>query len=132
MWTPRGHYITDSQDLIEFLNKEGCFHDFLIGSFTYNSQKDLIKLTIEEDFTMEDISNSPSLIWDLECQGISSFRMDSMDGLSKWWIYEVLFDGKRLQFQLVNGYFSFDVENFIFGIPSKFEQDQLDKLSKNN
>lgn len=132
MWTPRSHYITDSQDLIEFLNKEGCFHDFLIGSFTYNSQKDLIKLTIEEDFTMEDISNSPSLIWDLECQGISSFRMDSMDGLSKWWIYEVLFDGKRLQFQLVNGYFSFDVENFIFGIPSKFEQDQLDKLSKNN
>ncbi|MGT2957837.1 hypothetical protein [Streptococcus bovimastitidis] len=58
--------------------------------------------------------------------------MDSMDGQSKWWIYEVLFDGKRLEFQLVNGYFAFDVEKFIFGIPSKFEQDQLDKLPKNS
>lgn len=123
MWTPRSHYITESQDLIEFLSKEGYFHDFLIGSFTYNSEKDFIELTIEEDFTKEDILNSPSLIWDFECQGISSFRMDSMDGLSKWWIYEVLFDGKRLQFQLVNGYFAFDVEKFIFGIPSKIKQD---------
>ena len=37
--------------------------------------------------------------------------MEDMDGLSKWWISEILMDDDNIQFQLVNGYFSFKMES---------------------
>ncbi|NRG68971.1 hypothetical protein HPB00_05770 [Streptococcus suis] len=119
MWTKRIGYITEPGKLVDYFLSVGQFHDYLIGSFSYDSQSASLRLTIEEDCLAESPSNAPALVWDLECQGVTDFRMQDMEGLSRWWIYEVLYDGTTCQFQLVNGYFSFSAESFKLGIPHK-------------
>ncbi|MEG3321890.1 hypothetical protein RFL32_09380 [Streptococcus suis] len=119
MWTKRIGYITEPGKLVDYFLSVGQFHDYLIGSFSYDSQSASLRLTIEEDCLAESPSNEPALVWDLECQGVTDFRMQDMEGLSRWWIYEVLYDGTTFQFQLVNGYFSFSAESFKLGIPHK-------------
>ncbi|HFR3294454.1 TPA: hypothetical protein ACHU5I_000321 [Streptococcus suis] len=119
MWTKRIGYITEPRKLVDYFLSVGQFHDYLIGSFSYDSQSASLRLTIEEDCLAESHSNEPALVWDLECQGVTNFRMQDMEGLSRWWIYEVLYDGTTCQFQLVNGYFSFSAESFKLGIPHK-------------
>ncbi|HHT7719856.1 TPA: hypothetical protein ACT2FD_000608 [Streptococcus suis] len=119
MWTKRIGYITEPGKLVDYFLSVGQFHDYLIGSFSYDSQSASLRLTIEEDSLAESPSNAPALVWDLECQGVTDFRMQDMEGLSRWWIYEVLYDGTTCQFQLVNGYFSFSAESFKLGIPYK-------------
>ena len=123
MWTKRRSYVTESKQLQDYLEKEGGFHDFIIGSFSYNSQLNTLYMTIEEDYTFSDVSNAPALVWDLSCQGVSHFIVESMDGLSKWWLSELLFDGETFQVQLVYGYFSFKATGFSLGIPHKTATD---------
>lgn len=129
MWTERKQYLTQFIEISDYLKKHGFFHDFLIGSFSYDSQQKSILLTIEEDFTSTDNSNSPSLIWDLKCKGVHDFLMEDMDGLSKWWISEILMDDDDIQFQLVNGYFSFKMESASLGIPQEINQNSVPKVS---
>ncbi|HFI0394768.1 TPA: hypothetical protein ACGOYV_001550 [Streptococcus suis] len=119
MWTKRIRYITDPEQLAEYLVSVGHFHDDLVGSFSYDSQSASLRLTIEEDCLVESPSNEPALVWDLDCHGVTDFRMQDMEGLSRWWIYEVLYNGTTFQFQLVNGYFAFSAESFTLGIPHK-------------
>jgi len=129
MWTERKQYLNQFIEISDYLKKHGFFHDFLIGSFSYDSQEKSILLTIEEDFTSTDNSNSPSLIWDLKCKGVHDFLMEDMDGLSKWWISEILMDDDNIQFQLVNGYFSFKMESASLGIPQEINQNSVPKVS---
>ena len=129
MWTERKQYLNQFIEISDYLKKHGFFHDFLIGSFSYDSQEKSILLTIEEDFTSTDNSNSPSLIWDLKCKGVHDFLMEDMDGLSKWWISEILMDDDNIQFQLVNGYFSFKMESASLGIPQEMNQNSAPKVS---
>ena len=129
MWTERKQYLTQFIEISDYLKKHGFFHDFLIGSFSYDSQEKSILLTIEEDFTTTDNSNSPALVWDLKCEGVHDFLMEDMDGLSKWWISEILMDDDDIQFQLVNGYFSFKMESASLGIPQEINQNSVPKVS---
>lgn len=129
MWTERKQYLNQFIEISDYLKKHGFFHDFLIGSFSYDSQEKSILLTIEEDFTSTDNTNSPSLIWDLKCKGVHDFLMEDMDGLSKWWISEILMDDDNIQFQLVNGYFSFKMESATLGIPQEINQNSVPKIS---
>ena len=129
MLTERKQYLNQFIEISDYLKKHGFFHDFLIGSFSYDSQEKSILLTIEEDFTSTDNSNSPSLIWDLKCKGVHDFLMEDMDGLSKWWISEILMDDDNIQFQLVNGYFSFKMESASLGIPQEINQNSVPKVS---
>ena len=129
MWTERKQYLNQFIEISDYLKKHGFFHDFLIGSFSYDSQEKSILLTIEEDFTSTDNSNSPSLIWDLKCKGVHDFLMEDMYGLSKWWISEILMDDDNIQFQLVNGYFSFKMESASLGIPQEINQNSVPKVS---
>lgn len=117
MWTKRIRYVTKGQELGAYLDEMDNFHDFLIGSFSYDSQKKVVSLTIDEDKLGDDHTNSTALIWNLECEGVSHFVMQNMDGLSKWWISEIELRDEQLQFQLVNGYFSFKMKSFQLGIP---------------
>ncbi|MGT2772455.1 hypothetical protein [Streptococcus marimammalium] len=130
MWTKRCAYITESKQLQDYLKKQYGFHDFIIGSFSFDSQMNTLDLTIEEDYTLSDVSNAPALVWNLSCQGVSHFVAESMDGLSKWWLSELLFDGEIFQVQLVNGYFSFKATSFSFGIPHKTATDFGIKISR--
>ena len=84
MWTKRIGYITNSEQLVDYLSSVGQFHDYLIGSFSYDSKSASLRLTIEEDYLAECPSNEPALVWDLECQGVTEFRMEDMEGISKW------------------------------------------------
>lgn len=129
MWTERKQYLTQFIEISDYLKKHGFFHDFLIGSFSYDSQQKSILLTIEEDFTSTDNTNSPALVWDLKCEGVHDFLMEDMDGLSKWWISEILMDDDDIQFQLVNGYFSFKMESASLGIPQEINQNSVPKVS---
>ena len=129
MWTERKQYLTQFIEISDYLKKHGFFHDFLIGSFSYDSQEKSILLTIEEDFTSTDNTNSPALVWNLNCEGVHDFLMEDMDGLSKWWISEILMDDEDIQFQLVNGYFSFKMESASLGIPQKINQNSVPKVS---
>lgn len=129
MWTERKQYLTQFIEISDYLKKHGFFHDFLIGSFSYDSEQKSILLTIEEDFTSTDNSNSPALVWDLKCEGVHDFLMEDMDGLSKWWISEILMDDDDIQFQLVNGYFSFKMESASLGIPQEINQNSVPKVS---
>ena len=129
MWTERKQYLSQFIEISDYLEKHDFFHDFLIGSFSYDSQEKSILLTIEEDFTSTDNTNSPSLIWDLKCKGVHDFLMEDMDGLSKWWISEILMDDDNIQFQLVNGYFSFKMESASLGIPQEINQNSAPKVS---
>ena len=129
MWTERKQYLNQFIEISDYLKKHGFFHDFLIGSFSYDSQEKSILLTIEEDFTTTNNTNSPSLIWDLKCKGVHDFLMEDMDGLSKWWISEILMDDDNIQFQLVNGYFSFKMESASLGIPLEINQNSVPKFS---
>ena len=129
MWTERKQYLTQFIEISDYLKKHGFFHDFLIGSFSYDSQEKSILLTIEEDFTSTDNTNSPALVWNLNCEGVHDFLMEDMDGLSKWWISEILMDDDNIQFQLVNGYFSFKMESASLGIPQKINQNSVPKVS---
>ena len=129
MWTERKQYLTQFIEISDYLIKHGFFHDFLIGSFSYDSQQKSILLTIEEDFTSTDNTNSPALVWDLKCEGVHDFLMEDMDGLSKWWISEILMDDDDIQFQLVNGYFSFKMESASLGIPQEINQNSVPKVS---
>ena len=129
MWTERKQYLTQFIEISDYLKKHGFFHDFLIGSFSYDSQQKSILLTIEEDFTSTDNTNSPALVWDLKCEGVHDFLMEDMDGLSKWWISEILMDDDNIQFQLVNGYFSFKMESASLGIPQEINQNSVPKVS---
>lgn len=129
MWTERKQYLTQFIEISDYLKKHGFFHDFLIGSFSYDSQEKSILLTIEEDFTSTDNSNSPALVWNLNCEGVHDFLMEDMDGLSKWWISEILMDDDDIQFQLVNGYFSFKMESASLGIPQEINQNSVPKVS---
>ena len=129
MWTERKQYLTQFIEISDYLKKHGFFHDFLIGSFSYDSQQKSILLTIEEDFTSTDNTNSPALVWDLKCEGVHDFLMEDMDGLSKWWISEILMDDNDIQFQLVNGYFSFKMESASLGIPQEINQNSVPKVS---
>ena len=129
MWTERKQYLTQFIEISDYLKKHGFFHDFLIGSFSYDSQQKSILLTIEEDFTSTDNTNSPALVWNLNCEGVHDFLMEDMDGLSKWWISEILMDDDDIQFQLVNGYFSFKMESASLGIPQEINQNSVPKVS---
>lgn len=129
MWTERKQYLTQFIEISDYLKKHGFFHDFLIGSFSYDSQQKSILLTIEEDFTSTDNTNSPALVWNLNCEGVHDFLMEDMDGLSKWWISEILMDYNDIQFQLVNGYFSFKMESASLGIPQEINQNSVPKVS---
>ena len=129
MWTERKQYLNQFIEISDYLEKHDFFHDFLIGSFSYDSQEKSILLTIEEDFTSTDNTNSPSLIWDLKCNGVYDFLMEDMDGLSKWWISEILMDDDNIQFQLVNGYFSFKMKSASLGIPQEINQNSVPKVS---
>lgn len=129
MWTERKQYLNQFIEISDYLEKHDFFHDFLIGSFSYDSQEKSILLTIEEDFTSTENTNSPSLIWDLKCNGVYDFLMEDMDGLSKWWISEILMDDDNIQFQLVNGYFSFKMESASLGIPQEINQNSAPKVS---
>ena len=129
MWTERKQYLTQFIEISDYLKKHGFFHDFLIGSFSYDSQQKSILLTIEEDFTSTDNTNSPALVWNLNCEGVHDFLMEDMDGLSKWWISEILMDDNDIQFQLVNGYFSFKMESASLGIPQEINQNSVPKVS---
>ena len=129
MWTERKQYLTQFIEISDYLKKHGFFHDFLIGSFSYDSQEKSILLTIEEDFTSTDNTNSPALVWNLNCEGVHDFLMEDMDGLSKWWISEILMDDDNIQFQLVNGYFSFKMESASLGIPQEINQNSVPKVS---
>ena len=129
MWTERKQYLTQFIEISDYLIKHGFFHDFLIGSFSYDSQQKSILLTIEEDFTSTDNTNSPALVWNLNCEGVHDFLMEDMDGLSKWWISEILMDDDDIQFQLVNGYFSFKMESASLGIPQEINQNSVPKVS---
>ena len=129
MWNERKQYLTQFIEISDYLIKHGFFHDFLIGSFSYDSQQKSILLTIEEDFTSTDNTNSPALVWDLKCEGVHDFLMEDMDGLSKWWISEILMDDDDIQFQLVNGYFSFKMESASLGIPQEINQNSVPKVS---
>ena len=129
MWTERKQYLTQFIEISDYLKKHGLFHDFLIGSFSYDSQQKSILLTIEEDFTSTDNTNSPALVWNLNCEGVHDFLMEDMDGLSKWWISEILMDDDNIQFQLVNGYFSFKMESASLGIPQEINQNSVPKVS---
>ena len=129
MWTERKQYLTQFIEISDYLIKHGFFHDFLIGSFSYDSQQKSILLTIEEDFTSTDNTNAPALVWDLKCEGVHDFLMEDMDGLSKWWISEILMDDDDIQFQLVNGYFSFKMESASLGIPQEINQNSVPKVS---
>ena len=129
MWTERKQYLNQFIEISDYLKKHGFFHDFLIGSFSYDSQEKSILLTIEEDFTSTDNTNSPALVWDLKCEGVHDFLMEDMDGLSKWWISEILMDDDDIQFQLVNGYFSFKMESASLGIPQEINQNSVPKVS---
>ncbi|HEL2401917.1 TPA: hypothetical protein TZS69_000873 [Streptococcus suis] len=130
MWTKRIGYITDPGKLVDYLLSVGQFHDYLIGSFSYDSQSASLRLTIEEDCLAESPSNAPALVWDLECQGVTDFRMEDMEGISRWWLYEVLYDGTTFQFQLVNGYFSFSVESISFGIPYNPNSEEYPSITR--
>ena len=129
MWTERKQYLNQFIEISDYLENHDFFHDFLIGSFSYDSQEKSILLTIEEDFTSTDNTNWPSLIWDLKCNGVYDFLMEDMDGLSKWWISEILMDDDNIQFQLVNGYFSFKMESASLGIPQEINQNSAPKVS---
>lgn len=129
MWTERKQYLTQFIEISDYLIKHGFFHDFLIGSFSYDSQQKSILLTIEEDFTSTDNTNSPALVWNLNCEGVHDFLMKDMDGLSKWWISEILMDDDNIQFQLVNDYFSFKMESASLGIPQEINQNSVPKVS---
>lgn len=129
MWTERKQYLTQFIEISDYLKKHGFFHDFLIGSFSYDSQQKSILLTIEEDFTSTDNTNSPALVWNLNCEGVHDFLMEDMDGLSKWWISEILMDDNDIQFQLVNGYFSFKMKSASLGIPQEINQNSVPKVS---
>ena len=129
MWTERKQYLNQFIEISDYLEKHGFFHDFLIGSFSYDSQQKSILLTIEEDFTSTDNTNSPALVWDLKCEEVHDFLMEDMDGLSKWVISEILIDDDNIQFQLVNGYFSFKMESASLGIPQEINQISAPKVS---
>lgn len=129
MWTERKQYLNHFIEISDYLEKHGFFHDFLIGAFSYDSQQKSILLTIEEDFTSTDNTNSPALVWDLKCEGVHDFLMKDMDGLSKWWISEILMDDDNIQLKLVNGYFSFKMESASLGIPQEINQNSASKVS---
>ena len=129
MWTERKQYLNQFIEISDYLEKHDFFHDFLIGSFSYDGQQKSILLTIEEDFTSTDNTNSPALVWNLNCEGVYDFLMKDMDGLSKWWISEILMDDDNIQFQLVNGYFSFKMESASLGIPQEINQISAPKVS---
>lgn len=117
MWTKRIHYLTEVNELSDYLKKVNNFTDCIISSFSCYSEKKLLYLTIEEDKTSSDFTNSSSLVWDLKCEGVSDFLMKDMGGLSKWWLHALYFEDNYLHFHLLDGYFSFKVTDFKLGIP---------------
>ena len=52
----------------------------------------------------------------LECERIINFTTENMDSLSKWWLSEVLFDGRKCQ--LINGDIASGATNLKLGIPT--------------
>ena len=65
MWTKRIHYLTEVSELSDYLKKVNNFTDCIISSFSFNSEQQFLYLTIEEDKTSSDFTNSSSLVWDL-------------------------------------------------------------------
>lgn len=47
MWTSRIRYIKDIHEFNDYLKSMQYFHDFIIGSFSYDSKSHRISLTIE-------------------------------------------------------------------------------------
>lgn len=120
MWTKRTHYLDTMNQIREYLPNIEYFHDYLIGNFSYQQSTQRLEFTIEEDYLPIDKSNAPALIWDIVCEGIHNLEISDMDGLSRWWLYEVTFSGQRLELQLVNGYIAFEFESIKMGIPSEY------------
>ena len=48
MWTQRKQYLTQFIEISDYLKKHGFFHDFLIGSFSYDSQEKSIFLPLRK------------------------------------------------------------------------------------
>lgn len=117
MWTKRIHYLTEVNELSDYLKKVNNFTDCIISSFSFYSEKQFLYLTIEGDETSSDFTNSSSPVWDLKCEGVSDFLMKDMGGLSKWWLHALYFEDNYLHFHLLDGYFSFKVASFKLGIP---------------
>lgn len=132
MWTRRSRYIKEVHEFNDSPKSMGHFHDFIIGSFSFDSKPHIISLSIEEDYTNNDNTNSDALVWNLQCEGDCNFQMQDMDGLSRWWISEILFEDSTLHFQLVNGYFAFELQNLSFGIPNKPQTESDNVIQKIN
>ena len=62
MWTKRIHYLTEVNELSDYLKKVNNFTDCIISSFSFYSEKKLLYLTIEEDKASSDFTNSSSLV----------------------------------------------------------------------
>ena len=117
-WTERKEILKSYKEIVNYLNKENCFHDNRIGYLTYS--KNEIYLTFEEGIPDAKIKDNAGLVWDFRFKNITFFEM-SFDVVLGFWIIEVEAGKKpnEIVFNLDSGSIAIASEQIEFGIPKQ-------------
>ena len=111
-------YLTDFDEIMQYIASQNDFHDCRIGGFSLNMEEKTAKLYVESVSAEKGNVHDTEKIWDFEFTDIKSFVFD-MDIVAGFWIYEVCrgegFD--EIVFSADGGSITISAKNISVGIP---------------
>ena len=117
-WSKRVRYITDFDEIMQYIALQNDFYDCRIGGFSFNMEEKTAKLYVESVSAEKGNVPDTDKIWDFEFTEIKSFDFD-MDIAAGFWIYEVCRgdDLNEMVFSADGGSITISAKNISVGIP---------------
>jgi len=117
-WSERVRYITDFDEIMQYVESKNGFHDCRIGGFTFNMEENTAKFFVESVSSEKESVPGTDKIWNFEFSEIKSFDFD-MDIVAGFWIYDVCQgDGLgEIVFLADGGYINISAKKISVGIP---------------
>ena len=115
MWTEREKYISEHNEIKEYLEAMDAFHDYRIGNIAV--AEECITITVEEIVPAKHVSESAGQIWDFNFKDIEKLKMNN-DCVGSFIITEITMEDDAIIFGCTNGCFEIKANSIQIGIPS--------------
>ena len=116
MWTERIKYLNNLEEIDAYLKYENCFHDYLIGDFSFDGNS--ASINIEEPTKNTFKNGETRKIWDLEINQIIDIKIEN-DCIFRFMIKDTYIDNEYFILELDQGYIKFKAKEIKLGIPKE-------------
>ena len=115
MWTEREKYISEHNEIKEYLEAMDAFHDYRIGNIEVADN--YVILTIEEIVPAKHIADTAGQIWDFKFEEVIKLKMNN-DCVGAFFIDEITMEDGAIIFSCTNGCIQIKAAHIQIGIPS--------------